>query len=135
MRRKPTLPRRPPSNRLSRRRQRLNELLEEHGQIIDKLASSPSMIMGSFYMVYKTCSKPGCRCRGGKPHGPFPALSYSIKGKHKQRVVRQEDAPEVQRRASAYRDFKRRLRRLRAIHAETEKIVESIRSALTEVYE
>lgn len=115
-------------------RKRLRETLDEINSLAWRIADSDPMIPGSFYSVYKTCSKKNCRCQRGDKHGPFPALSQSIGGKRKLVMVKQEDVPSVRTKATAYKDFQKRLTRLRRLMTTVDTILQDIRSLLLEEY-
>lgn len=112
----------------------LKESLDEINSLAWRIADSDPMVLGSFYTVHKTCSKKNCRCQKGDKHGPFPALSQSIGGKRKLVMVKQEDVPSVREKAAAYKDFQKRLTRLRRLMTTVDTILQDIRSLLLEEY-
>lgn len=120
--------------RLSRIRQTLYQLRKEQAALVWELAKPSPMIKGSFYEVYKTCTGKNCRCQKGERHGPFPALSLSVQGKHKLVMVRQADRQAVEQKAKAYRRFQRGLSRLRKINREIEALFIEIRGYFLEDY-
>ena len=120
--------------RLSLLRQKIHQSNETRGKHIDKLLHPKPMIIGSLYEVYKTCSKPNCSCREGKRHGPFPALSVSIKGKRSLRMVRKEDLPAVKEKAEAYQAFQQGLAKVRKINKEIDSMLEEIKAEYLEEY-
>jgi hypothetical protein len=99
----------------SRVRQIVRQLGEEHRALLDELLASDSMVIGSFFEVYKTCSKPNCCCQRGEKHGPFGAISYSINGKVHHRVVRDEDRSAVAKDVGNYKKFQKNRKQLRRI--------------------
>ena len=122
------------SEKLSQLRQQLFIHFKEQGQLLRQLADSNTLILGSFYYVYKTCSKPNCCCQKGKRHGPFPALSQSINGKRKLKMVKLDDEIMVKKKAEEYKQFQARLKQMRRIYKEMDKILEKIRILLLEEY-
>lgn len=99
----------------SRVRQTVRQLGEEHSAVLDELLASDSMVIGSFFEVYKTCTKPNCRCQRGEKHGPFGAISYSINGKVHHRVVREKDRSTIAKDVGNYKKFQKNRKRLRKI--------------------
>ncbi|MBI4691686.1 MAG: hypothetical protein HY754_15710, partial [Nitrospirae bacterium] len=119
---------------LSRLRQKIHQLREIRGRYIGKLLRPMPMIIGSLYEVYKTCSKPNCSCKEGEKHGPFPALSVSIKGKRSLKMVRKEDHLMVKEKAEAYQAFQQGLARVRKINKEIDSLLEKIKAEYLEEY-
>jgi len=119
---------------LSRLRQKIQQSREIRGRHIKKLLHPKLMIIGSLYEVYKTCSKPNCSCKEGKKHGPFPALSVSIKGKRSLKMVRKEDQPAVREKAGAYQAFQQGLARVRKLNKEIDSMLEEIKAEYLEEY-
>jgi len=119
---------------LSRLRQKIQQSREIRGRHIDKLLHPKPMIIGSLYEVYKTCSKANCSCKEGKKHGPFPALSVSIKGKRSLRMVRKEEQPAVREKAEAYQTFQQELARVRKLNKEIDSMLEEIKGEYLEEY-
>jgi len=122
------------SEKLSRLRQQLFQRFYEQKQLLQQLADSNAMVLGSFYYVYKTCSKANCCCKRGKRHGPFPALSQSINGKRKLIMVKWNDEAVVKKKATEYKRFQKGLKHIREKQKETEGILEKIRILLIEEY-
>lgn len=120
--------------RLSRLRQQLRTLRQRQESLIWQLADSSPMVMGCFYTVMKTCSQPNCRCHRGEKHGPFPALSWSMKGKRKMVMVRAEDAPIVKAKVETYKLFVRGVRELVRLNGEVARILDEIGTLLREEY-
>jgi len=119
---------------LSRLRQKIQQSREIRGRHIEKLLHPRPMIIGSLYEVYKTCSKPNCSCKEGKKHGPFPALSVSIKSKRSLKMVRKEDQPAVMEKAEAYQAFQQGLARVRKLNKEIDSMLEEIKAQYLEEY-
>jgi len=115
-------------------RQNLRSLLSELNSLAWSMADSNPMIQGSFYLTYKTCSKPNCCCKKGKKHGPFPALSQCVNGKRKLTMVKKEDADTVMPKAEAYKQFQKRFAKLRKLFPAIEELLQNVRTELTEQY-
>ena len=119
---------------LSRLRQKIQQSRKIRGRHIEKLLHPKPMIIGSLYEVYKTCSKPNCSCKEGKKHGPFPALSVSIKGKRSLKMVRKEDLPVVREKAAAYQTFQQGLASVRKLTKGIDYMLEEIKAEYLEEY-
>ena len=59
---------------------------------------------GSLSTQYNVCGSPGCHCKDSPPkkHGPYFQVSYTRKGKHSSRFVRQEDLSAVREQLKNY---------------------------------
>lgn len=123
-----------PNIPLSRIRQQIRLLLDEKSKIVWNIAQSGQLIQGSFYTVYKTCTRPNCRCQKGHRHGPFPALSVSVKGKRSLIMVKQGDVANVEEKAKAYRQFRVGIRKIKTINQQIEALLEKIQTILLETY-
>jgi hypothetical protein len=121
-------------NKASKCRQKIVQLGKIRDVHIDKLLSPKPMVRGSFYEVYKTCSKPNCCCRHGKRHGPFPALFISIQGKRRLKMIKKQDLEAVKGKALAYRFFQRELARVRKINKEIDLLLEELKKIFLEEY-
>jgi hypothetical protein len=120
---------------VSQLRQLLSQQIEELSALIWKMGDSDPLIMGSYYQVYKSCTQPNCRCQQGQKHGPFPALSWSVNGKKRMVMVRQEDAAMVARKAAAYRQFQKNLTDMRRLMGRIDELIVKIRSLLLQEYQ
>lgn len=69
---------------------------------MSKEKSSNDLYRGSLVTLRRSCGKPNCRCRDGKPH-ETPALSYSVKGRTHMLTLRDEDTPRVKEGLARYR--------------------------------
>jgi len=123
------------TERVSRIRQQLYQLRKEQDGFLWELAKPSQMIIGSFYEVYKTCTKKNCCCQRGKRHGPFPALFISIQGKRKLKMIRKQDRQGVEEKAKAYRKFQFGLKVIRRINKEIEHLLEEIKGYFLEEYQ
>ena len=122
--------------KLSRLRQRIYLFRKRRGVYLDKLLRRPKpMVIGSLYKVYKTCSKPNCCCQKGRKHGPFPALSISIGGNRRIKMIRREDLSVVKEKALAYQNFQQGLAEIRKINKEIDKLLEEIKKGYLEEYQ
>ena len=121
-------------DQLSILRQRLRQQLHDLEQLVWTLGDSSPMIMGSYYQVYKTCTYKNCKCQRGEKHGPFPALSWSVEGKRKMVMVKENDTKAVQQKVSTYRQYQKNMGKIRKIMTTIEDILTQIRTLLIEEY-
>lgn len=63
---------------------------------------------GSLSTQYNVCGSPGCQCKDSPPkkHGPYYQVSYTRKGKHSSRFVRQEELSAVRQQLKNYARMK-----------------------------
>lgn len=63
---------------------------------------------GSLSTQYNVCGSPGCQCKASPPkrHGPYYQVSYTRKGKHSSRFVRQEELSAVREQLKNYARMK-----------------------------
>ena len=121
-------------DQLSILRQRLRQQLHYLEQLVWTLGDSSPMIMGSYYQVYKTCTHKNCKCQRGEKHGPFSALSWSVEGKRKMVMVKENDAKAVQQKVSTYRQYQKNMGKIRKIMTTIEDILTQILTLLIEEY-
>jgi hypothetical protein len=130
MKRNPSLP-----SDISQLRLLLRKHHDEQLELLHSMMDCGPMIIGSVYETYRTCSYPACRCHKGQKHGPVTTISFSINGKHRSRPVRRDDITTVTKKAGAYKRFQDALTRWRALHKESESILERIRELSAEPYQ
>lgn len=119
---------------VSRLRQQLRTLQDSQQELYRCLMNSGPLIAGSYYQVYKTCTRTNCCCQRGKKHGPFPALSFSHDGKRGMVMVRAKDASVVAVKVVAYRRFMKEVRELRRLNIKVIVVVEQLGRLLREEY-
>lgn len=61
------------------------------------------ILRGSLYTFRRKCGNENCRCRRGELH-ESPALSFSVGGRTKLLVLREEDVPRVSEALRRYRE-------------------------------
>jgi len=123
------------SSDISVLRRRIRGLHDEQLALLNTMMDCGPMIAGSIYQSYRTCSYPNCRCHKGQKHGPFPAISYSVHGKHKSRPIRRDDLDSVQTKAAAYKRFQNAITAWRALCRECETLLERIRELTVQHYQ
>ena len=94
----------------------------------EALAIGPTLT-GSLFKRYRVCGKPGCRCTRGKKHGPYWCLSVFRGGTPHVFPVAPPNAVSARTAARAYRRWRAHVRRLRALDAALQSLLERLRQA------
>ncbi len=94
----------------------------------EALAIGPTLT-GSLFKRYRACGKPGCRCMRGKKHGPYWCLSLFREGTPHVFPVAPTKAGRARTAARAYRRWRAHARRLRALDAALQGLLERLRQA------
>lgn len=94
----------------------------------EALAIGPTLT-GSLFKRYRVCGKPGCRCTRGKKHGPYWCLSVFRTGAPHVFPVAPTNAVPARTAARAYRRWRAHVRRLRALDAALQSLLERLRQA------
>jgi hypothetical protein len=124
----------PDPAQISRIRQQLHVLGEQQQALVGRLIDADEMIIGSSFEVYKTCSKPNCRCQRGEKHGPFLALTWSIGGKVRHKMVREADQVMVRERTRIYKDFQSARRQLRIVNKGIDALLDKLKASRSKEY-
>jgi len=112
---------------LSDLRQQIVWLREDRGRLEDSLFRPKKMIRASLVFLPNYCGKKDCRCKKGKPHGPYPYLSERRKGKARMTYVKKSDLYEIKAEAEEYARFQHGLARLTKINFKIRSLLEKIR--------
>lgn len=94
---------------LSHLRQRLRELLEELGEVLQAAYERGPVIKGTAYELARRCGKPNCRCTRGELHRSM-VLSWSEGGRSRLKSLKASQVDRVRAQTRSYA----RLRRARA---------------------
>jgi len=94
----------------------------------EALAIGPTLT-GSLFKRYRVCGKPGCRCTRGKKHGPYWCLSLFRAGTPHVFPVASTKVVPANTAARAYRQWRAHIRRLRALDAALQDLLERLRQA------
>jgi hypothetical protein len=119
---------------ISRLRQEVAHLDERRRKLLAPLLHPQEMVLGSFYLVYKRCGNPRCRCAKGEKHGPFSYLSLRVEGKTKLTFVRKEDERWVKEQATNYRRYQKLMAQIRQIDQKILQILSQIRDSKVKRY-
>jgi len=63
------------------------KLQKERAGLLAELATLSRLLHGSWVKRYSVCSRPGCKCRSGKRHGPRHYLVVNEAGHQRQKYV------------------------------------------------
>lgn len=98
-------------------RQKIHHAQDELQELHRALLAGAPMLGYSLIRRTTQCRKGDCKCTRGKPHGPFLYLSARIRGKTAYRYLRQADGTAIAPLCAEYKNFQRRLRKLRSQQA------------------
>ena len=93
----------------------LGELLKERKRLLRRLSQGHELAIGTVSVVLRKCGNPGCRCVRGHRHPQTLFLFKDEEGRRRCKLVRRADEVRLQEAGELYRDFRRGLKRLRAI--------------------
>ena len=87
-------------------RQQLWRAYAALAQTLRRLERSQAMVQGSFYLLWRKCGKPNCRCATGPLHGSY-VLTRSEQGKDRIYMVPKAERAQVRAWAAEYRRYQR----------------------------
>jgi len=120
--------------RLSRIRQALSRLLEEHRRLVESLLGERGpLIRGSFVRQKRRCGRPTCRCSRGELHDAA-LLTSSEQGRMRSVHVPHQDRERVDKQAGRYRRLRRSRARLGKLHREFLDQIDALQQILTQPY-
>ena len=62
-------------------------LLARRRRLAARLGDVQRVLIGSLVEQTRRCGKPGCRCAGGEPHGPYAYFAARAAGRGRSRYV------------------------------------------------
>jgi hypothetical protein len=62
-------------------------LLARRSALAGRLGEVEQVLAGSLVEQTRRCGKPGCRCAGGEPHGPYAYFAPRTRGRGRLRYV------------------------------------------------
>ena len=102
------------------------EQIEKRIKAIKKeLSGLGPMHPGSVSKQYNICGTPGCRCKAKKnpqKHGPYYQLSYTRRGRHHTRFVRENQLAAMQEKVKNHRKFRELVEEWVKLSVEQERI-------------
>jgi len=91
-------------------------LIKERGELLQELSTFSSLISGSYFERYSTCSRPTCSCHQGKRHGPRAYLSLTVGKKQRQIYLSKDQATRVRAGIEQYRRLREIVERISLIN-------------------
>lgn len=88
------------------------------------------MVKGSLFEVYTACRKGNCRCTKGQKHGPFLYMNTYVRGKLRQCYVGKKEDQSIVEGLRRYKNFQRKLERVRAINQKISDLWNKLRKEL-----
>ena len=87
---------------------RETQLEIEIGKAKEELAGLGNLRPGSLSTQFNVCGTPGCKCKADPPqkHGPYYQVSFTRKGKHSTKFVKEQDLPAIREQLSNYERMK-----------------------------
>ena len=113
---------------------RLRDVEARRAGIVDELAQTDPLIIGSLSEVQRRCGKPFCHCAARPGHAQ--AILMSIDGGRRRcQVIRQADLPAVRRTVERYRAFRKGRRRLSTLDAKVRALLKELMRLRHEGYQ
>ena len=69
--------------KMKTKKERINYLKTRYEELANKKYAVVDLAFGTIQMREGICGKPNCKCKKGRPHGPYPYLAFSSKKKGK----------------------------------------------------
>jgi hypothetical protein len=104
---------------------RLRDVEARRAGVVDALAQTDALIMGSLSEVQRRCGKPSCHCAARPGHAQAILMSTDD-GRRRCQVVRQADLAAVRRAVERYRAFRRGLRRLSTLETQVRALLKEL---------
>ena len=116
------------SDRLSRIRQSLSQLVKETQGLLSIFMDRRPMIKGTVYEQRRKCGKPTCYCSSGEPHSSM-MLSRSEGGRTKLMKIPAGELKDFQVLTERYQKFRRARARLGQIYKEMIGLIDQLEEA------
>ena len=89
-------------------KERIKDLKTRHEELMNKKYKVMDLAFGTIQMRDGICGKANCKCKKGKPHGPYPYLAWSSKKKRGaiSVYVSQNELQEIKKRLENYQKLK-----------------------------
>ena len=94
------------------------QLLSRRRALAARLAGAEQVLTGTLTQQTRRCGKPGCRCAGGEPHGPYAYLAPKTAARGRLRYVPASLAGVVRRYLRNGEEAEQLLAEISAINAE-----------------
>ena len=113
---------------------RLREVESRRAVVVDELAQTDALIVGSLSEVLRTCGKPSCHC-AERPGHPQAILMSVEDGRRRCQLIRQADLATVRQAVERYRSFRKGLRLLSTLDSKVMALLKELRRLRDEGYE
>jgi hypothetical protein len=114
--------------------QRLRSAAAQRAAVVDELAQTDPLIIGSLSEVQRRCGKPGCHCAERPGHAQTILMSVHD-GRRRCQLIRQADQTAVREAVERYRAFREGLRRLSTLDATVLALLKELMRLRDEGYE
>jgi hypothetical protein len=116
-------------------RKQLRALRNAADNILNQLADTRPIIIGTLSLVKRRCGSPRCRCARGEGEGHATwTLLTKYQGKRRCQVVRKKDLEKVRRRVERYQTLKAAIRQLKATDSEIYRTLRRLLEQRNEIY-
>ena len=113
---------------------RLREAESQRALVVDELAQTEGLIIGSLSEVHRRCGKPSCHC-AERPGHPQAILMSVQDGRRRCQLIRQADLAAVRQAVERYRAFREGLRLLRTLDSTVLALLKELMRRRDEGYE
>ena len=113
---------------------RLRDVEARRAAVVDQLAQTDPVLIGSLSEVQRRCGTPSCHC-AERPGHPQAILMSIAAGRRRCQVIRQADLTTVRRAVERYRAFRRGLRRISTLETQVRALLKELMRLRHERYE
>jgi hypothetical protein len=104
---------------------RLRAVESRRAVVVDELAQTDALIIGSLSAVQRRCGKPSCHC-AERPGHPQTILMSIDDGRRRCQVIRQADLAAVRQAVERYRAFRTGLRMLSTLDSQILRLLKEL---------
>ena len=117
-------------------KRQLRSLRTAANHILDQLADTRPIIIGTLSLVKRRCGSPRCRCARGEGEGHATwTLLTNYQGKRRCQVVKKKDLEKVRRRVERYQALKAAIRQLKDTDLQIYRTLRRVLEQRNELYE
>jgi hypothetical protein len=93
---------------MATKKEDINNLKTRYKELADKKYKVSDLAIGTIQMRDGICGKANCKCKKGKPHGPYPYLAWQSKKKERaiSVYVSQNELQDMKKRIENYQKLK-----------------------------
>lgn len=113
---------------------RLREVEARRAVVVDELAQTDALIVGSLSEVLRRCGTPTCHC-ADRPGHPQAILMSVEDGRRRCQLIRQADLAAVRHAVERYRSFRSSLRLLGTLDSQVMALLKELKKVRDEGYE